>query len=45
MQDKCREVSPQYAGMKIAEKVNDLVGNCARGHFTSQDYWQKVGVQ
>ena len=44
MQGKCMEVSPQYAGMKIAEKVNDLVDNRIRGHFTSQEYWQKVGV-
>jgi processive 1,2-diacylglycerol beta-glucosyltransferase len=45
MQGKCMEVSPQYAGRKIADKVNDLVGNGVRGHSTGKEYWQKVGVQ
>jgi processive 1,2-diacylglycerol beta-glucosyltransferase len=44
MQDKCREVSPHDAGRKIAEKINDLVGNRGKRHIDLES-WQKAGVQ
>ena len=44
MQDKCREVSPHDAGRKIAEKINDLVGNRGK-RLTDLKSWQKAGVQ
>jgi processive 1,2-diacylglycerol beta-glucosyltransferase len=44
MQDKCREVSPHDAGRKIAEQINDLVGNRGK-RLTDLESWQKAGVQ
>jgi processive 1,2-diacylglycerol beta-glucosyltransferase len=45
MQSKCAEISPQYAGIQIAEKINILAGNDARRVFSSQEYWQKAGAR
>jgi processive 1,2-diacylglycerol beta-glucosyltransferase len=45
MQNKCAEISPQYAGIQIAEKINILAGNGVRRRFSSREYWQKAGAR
>lgn len=43
MQDKCREISPHHAGIKIAERINDLIGNSGK-RYTRLESWRKAGV-
>ena len=45
MQNKCAEISPQYARMQIAEKINILAGNGVRRRSSNQEYIQKAGAR
>lgn len=45
MQDKCAEISPQHAGIQIAETINSMDGSGVRRRLVSQEYLQKAGAR
>lgn len=45
MQKKCAEVSPQYAGIKIAEKLNTFAETSIKRCLPNPAYWKKAGAR
>lgn len=45
MQKKCAEVSPQNAGIRIAEKLNTFAENSIKRTVPNPEYWKKAGAR
>lgn len=45
MQKKCAEVSPQYAGIRIAEKLNAFAESSVKRTLPNPEYWKKAGAR
>ena len=45
MQEKCAEISPQYARIRITEKLNSFAETSVRKTLSSQEYWKEAGAR
>lgn len=45
MQEKCAEISPQYASITITEKLNSFAEASVKKTLSSQEYWKEAGAR